>query len=231
MHRIAADEQRHIALGVRLLYDLAREDPDVPAAVADLLREAIPYSTAVFVPPGWDRRYVEVFDATVEGVFEDATRSLDARLRAAGLAPDTLPGPPFVPVDLPVPERAARGIRLLEAGYLGAGEQPAATDPASVALLMDTVRRAVDARRAPAKPLVLQWAFADAAPWHVHVAGEGARAEPGTAPDPDVTFHCRVEDWAAVVARRAAPHEQLLRGRIRPAGSPRALWAARRLFG
>ena len=33
MHNVALDEQRHIGFGVKLLRDLAREDPDVPAAV------------------------------------------------------------------------------------------------------------------------------------------------------------------------------------------------------
>src|SRR5688500_6198577 len=59
MHNVALDEQRHIAFGVRLLADLAREDPDVRHAVAEQLRAVTPYSLAVFVPPGWDERYVE----------------------------------------------------------------------------------------------------------------------------------------------------------------------------
>src|ERR671931_427423 len=40
MKQIALDEQRHIAFGVRLLHDLALEDPEVPGAVADLIRVA-----------------------------------------------------------------------------------------------------------------------------------------------------------------------------------------------
>src|SRR6185503_4779833 len=51
MHNVALDEQRHIGFGVKLLRDLALEDPEVPAAVADLLREVLPYTAAVFVPP------------------------------------------------------------------------------------------------------------------------------------------------------------------------------------
>src|SRR3954451_16986605 len=46
MRHVAADEQRHIGFGVKLLRDLASEDPDVPAAVADMLREVTPYSLA-----------------------------------------------------------------------------------------------------------------------------------------------------------------------------------------
>src|SRR6185295_17584151 len=72
MHNVALDEQRHIGFGVKLLRDLAQEDPDVPAAVGALLREVLPYSLAVFVPPGWDRRYTECFGFTLEQIYEDA---------------------------------------------------------------------------------------------------------------------------------------------------------------
>ena len=54
-------------------------------AVADLLREVLPYSLAVFVPPGWDRRYTECFGFTLEEIYEEAARSLESKLRAAGL--------------------------------------------------------------------------------------------------------------------------------------------------
>src|SRR5689334_7185314 len=43
MRHVALDEQRHIGFGVKLLHDLAAEDPEVPAAVADLLRAVTPY--------------------------------------------------------------------------------------------------------------------------------------------------------------------------------------------
>src|SRR4051794_32296095 len=86
MRHVALDEQRHIGFGVKLLHDLAQEAPDVPAAVADLLREVTPYSLAVFIPPGWDRSYTECFGFTLEEIYAEGARSLDAKLRAAGLA-------------------------------------------------------------------------------------------------------------------------------------------------
>src|ERR687894_780558 len=85
MRNVALDEQRHIGFGVKLLRDLAAEDPEVPAAVADLLREVLPCSAAVFVPPGWDRRYSEVFGFTVEEIFDTAGRSFESKMRAAGM--------------------------------------------------------------------------------------------------------------------------------------------------
>ena len=50
MHNVSQDEQRHIGFGVKLLRDLALEDPEVPEAVADLLREVLPFTIGVFAP-------------------------------------------------------------------------------------------------------------------------------------------------------------------------------------
>src|SRR3954454_11161921 len=119
MHNVALDEQRHIGFGVKLLRDLAQEDPDVPEAIADLLREVLPYSLSVFVPPGWDRRYTECFGFTLEEIYEEAARSLESKLRAAGLPIETLPGPVPWPHDLAPAERARRGIAMLESGLMG----------------------------------------------------------------------------------------------------------------
>ena len=56
MDNIAADEQRHIGFGVKLLADLNREDPvGVPKAVARTLREVTRYTSQVLMPPGWTR--------------------------------------------------------------------------------------------------------------------------------------------------------------------------------
>ena len=67
MENVAADEQRHIGFGVKLLSDLRKMDPEVPYAVADLLREVLPWTAAVLVPPNWDMRYVESFGFTHRG--------------------------------------------------------------------------------------------------------------------------------------------------------------------
>src|SRR3954468_502789 len=68
MRNVSLDEQRHIGFGVKLLRDLAAEDPEVPDAVADQLRAVTPVSLAVFVPPRWDLSYVECFGFTLEQI-------------------------------------------------------------------------------------------------------------------------------------------------------------------
>jgi hypothetical protein len=231
MRNVALDEQRHIGFGVKLLHDLAQEDPEVPAAVADLLRQALPLSLAVLVPPGWDERYVQCFGSTLEDVYEEGAKSLEAKFKAAGLPLDSLPGPEVMPMDLPPRARAERGIAMLRAGYLGERGGAPARDPRAMALLFDSVRRGVDPRSAPEGPLVVQWDFADAEPWHLRVDNGSTAAAPGRAPQVDVELRCRFDDWVDVVAGRLDPRRAVATGRLRPRGSPRALWRARGVFG
>ena len=46
----------------------------------------------------------------------------------------------------------------------------------------------------------------------------------------DLELRCRYEDLVDVVAGRLDPRRALATGKLRPHGSPRALWAARTLF-
>jgi hypothetical protein len=227
---IALDEQRHIGFGVKLLHDLSREDPRVKDAVADLLREVLPYSLAVFIPPGWDRSYTECFGFTLEQIYAEAARSFESKMRAAGLPLDELPGPPAFPLELSPRERAEYGLAMLQAGFIGPPNGTPPRDPDSMRLLFDSIARAVDHRTAPAGPFTLQCAFPDADPWHVLIANASAIARPGRAPHPDVELRCRYEDFVDIVARRTDPRRALLTGKLRLHGSPRALWAARRMF-
>jgi Ribonucleotide reductase, small chain/SCP-2 sterol transfer family len=230
MRNVALDEQRHIGFGVKLLRDLAAEDPDVPEAVADLLREVLPFTIGVFVPPGWDRRYSECFGFTLEEIFEEGSRSFEAKMRAAGLAVESLPGPIPYPIDLPPAERALRGMALLQSGILGERNGPPARDPETMELLFDTVRRGIDFRTAPAGPLTLQWEFPDAEPWHLRLDNGSTAVSPGLVEGADITLRVRYEDFVDVIGGRLDPRKAMATGRLRPRGSLRALWSARGLF-
>jgi ribonucleotide reductase beta subunit family protein with ferritin-like domain len=231
MHNVALDEQRHIGFGVKLLRDLAMEDPDeVPAAVADMLREVTPYSLAVLVPPNWDRSYTECFGFTLEKIYEEGARSMESKLRSAGMPLESLPGPQIMPVDMPAPDRARRGIALLEAGFLGAKNGPPARDPDSMEMLFDSVRRAVDPRSAPEGPFIVQWEFPDAEPWHLRVDNGSTATAPGRAAAVDLELRVGYEDFVDIVAGRLDPRRAMATGKLRPRGNPRALWRARGLF-
>jgi ribonucleotide reductase beta subunit family protein with ferritin-like domain len=64
MKNVSMDEQRHIGFGVKVLSELIAEDPECADAIEEILSEVTTYSVGVFVPPGWDMRYIESFDST-----------------------------------------------------------------------------------------------------------------------------------------------------------------------
>ena len=230
IRNVAADEQRHIGFGVRLLADLIAEDPRSRNAVAAMLRRVIPWSTAVFWPPGGDRRYVEVFGTKIEDVAEEGANSLMTKLRSAGLPVEELPGGSPVPVGLSAREAGERGLSLMAAGILGPKEGPNARDPETVALVFDVVARSVAPEHGVPGPAVVQWDFDDLGPWHLVIDNGSTSARPGAHPDPGVRLGCTWEDWADVVAGRVDPRRLLVTRRLRPSGSLRLLARMPRLL-
>jgi hypothetical protein len=230
MEKVSADEQRHIGFGVKLLSELAEQDPDCRYAVADLLREVIPWTGAVLVPPGWDERYVECFGFTLLDLGEEGATSLETKMRSAGLPIEELPGPPVFPVPGTPRERAARGKKLIKAGYLGEKVGPPSKNPDDMETLFESVAAGFDTSAAPNGGGVIQWDFADAEPWHVVVANGATRHVQGRAESPTVTFRARFEDFVDVVAGRRDPRRLVATGRLRLRGNYLWLWRAREMF-
>ena len=133
-------------------------------------------------------------------------------------------------MDMPPRQRAERGLAMLRAGYLGERNGPAARDPEALAMLFDSVRRGVDLRRRRTARFVLQWEFPDAEPWHLRVDNGATAVAPGRAPHVDLELRCRFDDWVDVIAGRLDPRKAVATGRLRPRGTPRALWRARGLI-
>jgi hypothetical protein len=227
IRNVSKDEQRHIAFGVKMIADLVREDPECEPAIAELLREVLPWTAAVFVPPGWDERYVTSFGFTLQDIFAQGAEAMEGRLRAAGLDPMSMRlGLPF---DLSPAERAHRGLTLLRAGYLGEPNGPVKPNPEATAMLFDGLRRQVNPSVAPGA--TVQWDFSDAEPWHLRLDGGAPAVAPGRVEHADLTFHCRFADWVDIASGRMEPWRALLTGKVRPTGSPRMLLRARKLFG
>ena len=223
---VAKDEQRHIGFGVKLIADLTREDPECEPAIADLLREILPYTAAVFVPPGWDERYVTLFGFTLEDVYTHGAEAIDSRLRAAGLDPSKMRiGLPF---DIPPRERADRALTLLRSGYLGAPNGHVKPNAEATAMLFDGLRRQIDTSIAPGT--TIQWNFTDAEPWHLRIDNGATAASPGRVEAPDLTFRCSFDTWLDLAAGRIDPWRAVATGRMRPTGRLRLLLRAPKLF-
>jgi hypothetical protein len=230
MHNVAADEQRHIGFGVKMLADVCREDPECKYAVADLLREVVTSAVAVLAPPDLDRRYTECFGFTVEEIYTEGTQSLETKLRSAGLPLEELPGPPIFASDMSARERAENAIKLVWGGVLGEKNGPPKRDPDTMEALFKMSRGGMDEAQAPEGEGIIQWDFPDADPWHMVIDNGSSRVERGRVESPTVTLRCRYEDWTDLVAGRTDGLRLAARGRIRPSGDLRWLWRARRMF-
>jgi len=228
IRNVALDEQRHIAFGVRLLADLYREDPEpIQEAITSVIREVIGWTTVTGYPP--DPSYTTSWGFTVADLYEEGARAQEARLRAIGLHPESIPSFPL-PMDLPPRERGQRGITLLEAGFLGERNGPVRRDPEAVEILFDQMRRVADPRPVPAGT-VLQYEFGDFEAWHLRLAGGATEASRGAAPAPDLTLRFRsFDDFVDLSAGRADPRVLMLRRRLRPKGSLRLLAKLPRIF-
>jgi ribonucleotide reductase beta subunit family protein with ferritin-like domain len=232
MRNVALDEQRHIAFGVKLMADLAREDSRVPAAVARLLHEVLQHTGQVLMPPGWDERYVSALGSTFDQVGAVGVSSLAARLRAAGLAPETLPGPPIMFAGMTPEEIARRGRELAMAGITGVRQGPTKRDPETVALLFDTMALTINPTHGLRRPTSFQYEFVDPdiATWHLTVDGATATVAEGPVPAPAVRMAISYQDYVDIIGRRLDPKRALITGRLRLRGNPLGVRKLVRVF-
>jgi len=233
MQNIAADEQRHIGFGVKLLADLKREDPvGVPRAVAGLLREVTRYTAQVLMPPGWDESYITVFGATYDEVGVEGLTSMTTKLRSAGLAAETLPGPALLPPGLAPVEISQRGRTLAQAGVIGVREGPTKRDPETLELLFDTIRRQVNPEHGLKRATTFQWEFTDpdVPTWHLRVDNDSSTVGQGAAPNPDLRMRVAYQDFVDIVGERLDPMRALATGKLRPRGNPLALRRLAQVF-
>jgi hypothetical protein len=231
MRHVARDEQRHIAFGVKTLSELFAESDECKAAVGELLAEVMPVTPGVFAPPGFDRRYTEDLGFTLEEIYAFGFRSFESKLRAAGMSLQELPVG-ALPIDLEAPyeERARTMLRMLELGLTADPTIPSASDEEAQRLLFDAVERSADNSALNGHRLTVQWRFEDAPPWHLRVDASGARATPGEDPDAAVTIGSSWRDWLDFTHGRVDARSAVLRRKVRPRGSPRALWRLQRVF-
>jgi len=231
MSNVSRDEQRHIGFGVKVLSELIAASDECKAAIDELLLEVMPYSLAVFSPPGFDREYTRCYGFEMEDIFAFGLRSVRAKWRAIGYPLEAMT-PGVFPVDpeMDPQEVAARQIKLLEAGVMGEPNGRPDSSPEVQRIYFDVVANSADAQAVNSRPLTVQWRFDDADPWHVVVANGSTRAEPGETRKPDVTLETSWGGWVHISRGLADPRREFLRRRLRVHGRPRGLLAFARAF-
>ncbi len=233
MQNIAADEQRHIGFGVKLLADLKREDPiGVPKAVSKLLQEVTRYTAQVLMPPNWDETYITVFGATYDEVGVEGLTSMTTKLRSAGMPAESLPGPPLLPPGLAPVEVTERGRTLAKAGIIGVRQGPSKRDPETVALLFDTIRRQVNPQHGLKRATTFQWDFTDEdiPTWHLRVDNGSSTVQQGAAPRPDLRLRVAYQDFVDIVGQRLDPLRAVATRKLRPRGNPLAMKRLTQVF-
>jgi hypothetical protein len=236
MTNVSRDEQRHIGFGVKVLSELLGEGnpgwEENRAAVVELLRETLPYGPAVFNPPNMDRAYTECYGFSLEDIFAFGLKLIRQRWRTIGYPTEEMP-PGVFPFDSGAsPEEiASNQVKLMMAGVLGAPNGPRPdSSPEVQRLYFDVISRVADPKAANGSPLVYQWRFSDADPWHLVIDNGSTRAEPGEAPSPNLVIESTWADWVASGKPDANQLKMVLQRRIRPRGSLRELARMRKVF-
>ena len=236
MANVSRDEQRHIGFGVKVLSELLAEGApgweENRAAVVELLRETLPYGPAVFSPPGMDRSYTECYGFSLEDIFAFGLKLIRQRWRTIGFPTEEMPPGvfPFDP-DASAEEIAERQVKLMMASVLGPPDGPAPdSSPEVQRLYFDVIKRVADPAAANGTPLVYQWRFSDADPWHLVIDNGSTRAEPGEVPNPTVLIETSWADWVASGKPDANQLKMLLTRRVRPRGKLRELARMRKVF-
>ena len=86
LHKVARDEHRHIAFGVRFLTDMAQEDPKYRDAMQRMMGEALPIADGVLDPPWAEDEDLEMFGVSRDETHAFAAQCLTRRLKVIGLA-------------------------------------------------------------------------------------------------------------------------------------------------
>jgi putative sterol carrier protein len=237
MVNVSRDEQRHIGFGVKVLSELLA--PSYPgweenrAAVVELLREVLPYSPAVFRPPNLDRAYTECYGFSIEDIYTFGLKLVRQRWRTIGFPTEEMPPGvfPFDPARSEA-ELAADQVKMMLGGIIGPADGSVApsTDPELMRMWFNVTARAADPSAANGKPLVYQWRFTDADPWHIVIDNGSTRVEPGVAADPSVTIESSWADWLAMTKPDANPLKLIATRKVRPRGSVRELARLRKVF-
>jgi hypothetical protein len=235
MANVSRDEQRHIGFGVKVLSEVLGESypgwEENRAAVVELLREVLPYGPAVFYPPNLDRSYTECYGFSLEDIFAFGLKLIRQRWRTIGYPTEEMPPGvfPFDP-DASEDEIAARQVKLMMGGILGPPEATPGKTPELQQLYFDVVKRVVNPAAANGSPLVYQYRFTDADPWHLVIDNGSTRAEPGEAPNPTLVLEASWADFVATGKPEANPLKMILQRRLRPRGSIREIARMRKVF-
>lgn len=217
---VIRDESRHIAFGIQLLRELVAAHPACKVAAIALLNRVLPWATGAVAPPNLDWSYPASFGFSHHDIIAFGIRSLETKLRRAGIEPAEVLALVKLGHDDPPEEQAARVVTLLEGGVIGTDGEMRVTEATLDAIFSGVQNAATWAYpKHPTLRASVQWLFADAAPRHLILTPVAApHVAMGEIEHPTVTLRCAAADWARIAGGRLSQHIAVVSRRLRIAG-------------
>lgn len=230
MTNVSRDESRHVAFGIKFLGELIRSSDECRAAAIEMWDHVLPWTVGVFIPPGFDRSYVECFDFTLNEIYAFGLRSFETKLKRLGVDPGELRL--FAREDRTVSyeERARRLWVIIEAGVMGDDRREPQLTAEAFEILFEGMARAVDLDVLRSLEGPVEWQFSDADAWHIVVTDGHAEAKPGSAGRAALTLEASSADFAKIAVGRLDPRWALLKRTLRIHGPLSAKAKLPRLF-
>ena len=237
MANVSRDEQRHIGFGVKVLSELLGRGAPRPARRTGPRWSSCCAKSCPTAPPSSRRRTStartpSATASSLEDIYAFGLKLIRQRWRTIGFPTEEMP-PGVFPFDPEDAERevAARQVKMMMAGILGPPDGPTPdASPELQRLYFDLITRVADPAAANGSPLVYQWRFSDAEPWHLIIDNGSTRAEPGEAPNPNAGDRVELGRLGRLRQTRRQPAEDGPQRRIRPRGSLREMARMRKVF-
>lgn len=225
INMVARDESRHIAFGIQLLRELVTEHPACKAAAIQMLNRVLPWAAGVFTPPACDWGYVTCLGYSPQEIFAFGLRSIETKLRRAGIDPSEVRALVKLGYIDPPLEQADRLIDMIEGRVIGTDEEPRINEKAMDALFASVANLAASTReRHPRAACAIQWIFDEAEPRYLELRpGETPQVATGRHTQPQLTLHCSAADWVRIAGGRLNQSRAVLTRRLRPSGDVRLL--------
>lgn len=232
IHMTSRDESRHIAFGIQFLRELATASPVCKAAAISMLNRILPWAAGVFTPPNCDWSYVTSLGYTPQEIFAFGLRSIETKLRRAGIQPSEVRS--LVQIgyaDSPV-EQAERLVAMIEGRVIGTDAEPRVDEKAMDAVFHSIENLSAWTRtRHPRESVAIQWIFAEAQPRYLQlVPEEMPRVGVGRADHARLVLRCRAADWIRISTGQLDQRRAVLTRRLRPSGDLKLLLRLQRIL-
>ena len=230
INNVSRDESRHVAFGVKFLGELIRSSAEIRAAAIELWDRVLPWSAGVFIPPGFDKGYVECFGFSLIDIYAFGMRSFQTKLMRLGIDPSELSLLAREDLSKSFEERARRAWVLIDSGVIGDDRREPAPSAEALEIIFEGVARSVDLDVARSLGGPVEWEFDDAEPWHLVVTNGHAEAKPGRSGKPVLRLQTTASEWAKFAVGRSDPRWAVVRRKLKIHGSLSAKTKLPKLF-